>query len=114
MTKKRTRRLAELALTCTLAAAPAGLAFAQDEPAEPPAAARAEEAPKPKKPIPPGFEPVPGATTENVDANKLVIGAYAAFFAGFFGYVLMVARKQGEMAKEMAELAARIRRVEKA
>ena len=61
-----------------------------------------------------GFQPVAGAPdTEKVDANKLVVAAYAAIFVGVFGYVVYMARSQGEMAKEMAELAAQISRVEK-
>ncbi len=66
-----------------------------------------------KKP-PPGFERVAGAPeSEKVDPNGLVIGAYAAFFVGMFGYIVHVARKQTEMAKEMAELAERINRADK-
>jgi len=42
-----------------------------------------------------------------------VVGAYAAFFVGIFGYVVFVARKQAELAREMAELADRIKRAEK-
>jgi CcmD family protein len=63
---------------------------------------------------PPGFEPVAGAPdTQKIDANPLVVGAYAAFFVGMFGYVVYVARKQSEIAKEMSELADRIKRAEK-
>jgi CcmD family protein len=69
-------------------------------------------APPPRPP--PGFEPVSGAPdTQKVDPNPLVVGAYAAFFIGMFGYVVYVARKQSEIAKEMAELAERIQRAEK-
>lgn len=67
-----------------------------------------------KKKPPPGFERVAGAPeSEKVDPNGLVIGAYAAFFVGMFGYIVHVARKQTEMAKEMAELAERINRADK-
>ena len=63
---------------------------------------------------PPGFEPVAGAPdTQKVDPNPLVVGAYAAFFIGMFGYIIFVARKQSELAKEMSELSERIKRAEK-
>ena len=72
-----------------------GLAYAQD----------AAPARKP----PPGFQPVKGApSTENVDANKLVVAAYGAILVGFLGYVVMVSRKQAEIAQQMQELAARV------
>jgi CcmD family protein len=62
---------------------------------------------------PPGFSRVKGAPdTEKVDASKLVVGAYAAFFLGMFLYVVHVARRQAEMAKEMKEIADRIRRAD--
>lgn len=68
----------------------------------------------PAKSLPPGFERVAGgADTEKVDANKMVVGAYAAFFLLFFGYIVFVARSQAGIAKEMNELAERIRRAEK-
>lgn len=73
----------------------------------------APAAPPPPAP-PPGFERVAGAPdTEKVDANKLVVAAYAVFFGGMFGYLIYIARKQAEMAKEMAELASRIDRGKK-
>lgn len=61
-----------------------------------------------------GFQPVAGAPdTEKVDASRLVVAAYAAIFVGVFGYVIYMVRSQGEMAKEMAELAEQISRAEK-
>src|SRR5688500_11708598 len=64
--------------------------------------------------VPEGFQRVAGAPeTEKVDANKLVVGAYVIFFVCMFGYVVYVARSQSAIAKEMAELAERIRRAEK-
>jgi hypothetical protein len=84
----------------------AGAAFA--------AFAQGSETATPAKSLPPGFERVAGAPdTEKVDANKLVVGAYAGFFVLMFGYIIYVARSQAAMAKEMAELAERIRRAEK-
>src|SRR5262249_23744501 len=66
------------------------------------------------KKLPPGFEHVAGAPqTEQLDPNPLVIGAYAMFFVMMFGYVVYVARSQAEIAREMAELAARIAKTEK-
>src|SRR5688572_11779019 len=63
---------------------------------------------------PPGFERVPGAPdTEKVDANRLVVLAYATFFVSIFGYVVWVARKQAQIAKEMTALSERIARAEK-
>lgn len=68
----------------------------------------------PARQLPPGFERVAGAPeTEKVDANKLVVIAYIAFFTCMFGYVVYVARGQAAIAKEMAELNERIRRAEK-
>lgn len=68
----------------------------------------------PVRQLPPGFERVAGAPeTEKVDANKLVVIAYIAFFVCMFGYVVYVARGQAAIAKEMAELNERIRRAEK-
>lgn len=66
-----------------------------------------------KKP-PPGFERVAGAPdTEKVHAPTLVVIAYAAFFGGMFGYLVLVVKKQSEMAKEFAELAERLKKLEK-
>jgi hypothetical protein len=68
---------------------------------------------KPRE-VPAGFERVAGAPpTEQVDANKLVIIAYIAFFVCMFGYIVFVARSQATIAKEMGELSERIRRAEK-
>jgi hypothetical protein len=66
----------------------------------------------PAKP-PPGYEKFEADPTQQTDANPLVVGAYAAFFVGMFGFVVYVARQQSAMAKEMAELAERIKRAEK-
>lgn len=75
------------------------------------AAAAFAQAPE-KKP-PPGFEPVAGAPdTAKVDPNPLVVGAYAAFFVGMFGFLVYVVKRQSDMSKEMAELAERINRAE--
>jgi CcmD family protein len=64
--------------------------------------------------LPAGFERVAGGVdTDQVDANKMVVGAYAAFFLLFFGYIVYVARTQAGIAKEMTELSERIRRAEK-
>jgi len=60
-----------------------------------------------------GFQPVKGAPDiEKVDASKLVVAAYAAIFFGVFGYVVYVVRSQSQLAKEMAELAAQVQRVD--
>src|SRR5688572_3670249 len=69
---------------------------------------------KPKD-LPPGFKPVSGKEleTEKISATPLVTGAYAMFFVFMFGYVVHVARSQAAMAKEMAELAERIKKAEK-
>lgn len=75
------------------------------------AAAAFAQAPA-KKP-PPGFEPVAGAPdTEKVSPSPLVVGAYAAFFVGMFGFLVYVVKKQSDMSKEMTELAERINRAE--
>ena len=64
--------------------------------------------------MPPGFERVAGAPeTEKLDPSPLVVGAYGAIFACMLGYVVFIARSQAALAKEMAELAERIRRAEK-
>ena len=68
----------------------------------------------PPKPLPPGFERVAGAPeTEKLDPSPLVTGAYAMFFVFMFGYVVYVARSQTAIAKEMAELSERIKKMEK-
>ena len=66
----------------------------------------AAEKPKP----PPGFEPVPGgaARAEKVDANLMVVLAYAGFFAGIFGYVVFIARRQAELGRDIQALAHKI------
>ncbi len=84
---------------------PAALAFADNT---------ATATPTPARQAPPGFQKVEGApSTENVDANKLVVAAYATVLIGVLGYVIMVARKQSEIAKEMQELAAQIEGVKR-
>jgi len=64
---------------------------------------------------PPGFEPLPGAESraEQADANALVIGAYAAFLALVFGYVIHVALGQKAISREMMELARKLERSER-
>jgi len=65
----------------------------------------------PAKPaLPPGFEPVPGgaARAESVDANVLVVAAYAAFFLGMFGFVIHVARRQAALSKDIEELSRKL------
>ncbi|MFO0725001.1 MAG: hypothetical protein U1E65_14575 [Myxococcota bacterium] len=61
---------------------------------------------------PPGFEPVPGGAerAEKVSANLMVVLAYAGFFAGIFGYVILVARRQAELGRDIQALADRISR----
>ncbi len=100
-----------------LAAAPSS-SSAQDPAPAAPAAAPAEPATAPSappaKPIPPGFERVAGAPdTEKIDASPLVVGAYAAFFVGLFGYLVWVARQQSAIARELVALAERLRRAER-
>lgn len=51
--------------------------------------------------------------TETVDANKLVVSAYAMFFVAMFGYLIIIARRQAAIAREVAELAARLERLER-
>ena len=60
--------------------------------------------------LPPGFAPVPGgeARAEAVDANALVVAAYAGFLVAFFGYIVHVVRRQAVLSKELAELAAKL------
>ena len=102
--KRIVRRLglATVALAGMLWVAPLSTALAQGETSTAAAAAPA------KKP-PPGFQKVEGApSTEQVDANKLVVIAYIAFFAGMFGFVIYVTRQQSSIAKEMEALARRI------
>ena len=73
-----------------------------------------ESTPKAEE-LPPGFQPVKGApNVAQIDPNPLVVGAYATFFFGIFGYVIFLARRQAEMAKEMEELAAQIQKVDRA
>ncbi len=97
--------LAPLALAAAILAAPVCALADLAPPAPAPAPAPAE------RPVPPGFERVAGAPdTEKVDASKLVVAAYAAFFVGMFGYVLWVGRQQSAIARELVELGARVRR----
>ena len=65
-----------------------------------------------KKP-PPGFEKFePAPESEQVSATNLVVLAYGAVFLFLFGYVVIVARSQAEMSKEMVELARRLDKAE--
>ncbi|MBK8013423.1 MAG: hypothetical protein IPK13_18970 [Deltaproteobacteria bacterium] len=74
-----------------------------------PASASASASAMPKKSPPPGFEPVSGASEdEAVDAGMLVAIAYATFFLLMFGYIIVLARRQAEMAVELSLLAQRI------
>jgi CcmD family protein len=103
----RLRALGRLALLSIALSLPGAL-FAQ------PAGTSSVAAMVPDKKLPPGFERVAGAPEQDkVDANPLVVTAYAAFFVFMFGYVVYVARNQAAIAKEMADLAERIRRAEK-
>lgn len=55
--------------------------------------------------LPPGFEPVAGApSTEQVDANKLVVAAYMACFLGLFGYLMWIAKQQKAISGELENL----------
>ena len=88
----------------------AGVALAQSNSGTPTSENATPEADE----IPPGFRPVKGAPdVAKIDANPLVVGAYATFFLGVFGYVVHLARRQTEMAREMEELAARIQKVDR-
>ena len=73
-------------------------------------AAPAAPPPEPKKELPPGFQPVPGgeARAEAVDANLLVVLAYATFFLAMFGFVIHVVRTQSSMAREISELSRKL------
>lgn len=95
-----------VALTATLAAAP--LALAQTGTSTP--AIPAAPAPSPSRVLPPGFAPVPGgeARAEAVDANMLVILAYAGFFLGMFGYVIHIVRRQAALSRDIQELSAKL------
>lgn len=66
-------------------------------------------------PPPPGFEPVAGKAekAQEVDANKMVVGAYAAVLVLMFGFVVYVARRQSVIGKELAEISERVKKVEK-
>ena len=100
------RSLFTLAFIGSLWLLPAIAVFAQS--------GTATMAAEPPRKAPPGFEPVQGAPdTQKVDPNPLVVAAYGAILIGMFGYVVFVARKQSEIAKEMTELADRIKRAEK-
>lgn len=112
------KRIVKTALSGLLVAfffalAPVSTAFAETETSTPAAAAE-KPAKKPAKKPPPGFEQVAGAAdAEKIDASKLVIAAYATFFIGMFGFVVMISRKQTELAKEMEALAQRINKAGK-
>lgn len=75
--------------------------------------ATAQQTPDAPKP-PPGYEKFePAPESEQVNADNLVVLAYGAVFFGLFGYLVFVARGQSEMGKEMAELAARLDRIDR-
>ena len=107
MTRKQLiRSLAAIAVWGGLQVVGATAAFAQ-----------ADGAPTSKAPVrkpPPGYEKFePAPESEQVDAGNLVVLAYGAVFFGLFGYVVYVVRGQAAMGQEMAELAARLDRVER-
>ncbi|MCK6549484.1 hypothetical protein L6R52_26835 [Myxococcota bacterium] len=105
-----------LSLTPSLAVAQAPGAEATKTGSAAAASQPAAEVAKPieDKPLPPGFERVAGAPAEEqLDPNPLVVAAYAMFFVVMFGYLIHVARSQAAIAREMAELAERIKRAEK-
>jgi hypothetical protein len=89
----------------------AGVALAQSPTSTAVKAAPAE----PERRPPPGFEPVKGneARAAEVDANALVVGAYAAFFLLMFGFVIYMVRSQSAIAKEMKDLAEKLDRAAK-
>jgi CcmD family protein len=60
-----------------------------------------------------GWAPITDQKKTEVDPNPLVVGAYAVFFVCMFGYVLYIARGQAAIAKEMKDLAERIKGMEK-
>lgn len=86
--------------------------FAAPAFAQAPTSTAAAPAAEPAKPadLPPGFQPLPGAEAraESVNANLLVVLAYAAFFASLFGFVIYVVRSQSAMAKEIEELSRKL------
>lgn len=102
------------ALSASLAVTP--LALAQTETATPAAAApataapRADATPSPTRALPPGFEPVPGgeARAEAVNANMLVVLAYAGFFLAMFGYIVHIVRRQATLSREIQELSSKL------
>ena len=104
----RRMAVAGLLLVGLFTMAPLSVAIAQEG-----STATTAAAPPARKP-PPGFQQVAGAPdAEKIDASKLVIIAYATFFAGMFGFVVYVSKKQSDIAKEMEALAGRINKAEK-
>jgi hypothetical protein len=76
-----------------------------------PAAAEPEAPAAKKSELPPGFEPIAGKEEEaKVDPNPLVVAAYGAILGGLLLYVILMARQQGRLSKEIAELAAEVSR----
>lgn len=56
--------------------------------------------------LPPGFQPIRGKEEEaKVDPSPLVVGAYGAILAGLLLYVVFIARRQGQLSREIEELA---------
>lgn len=108
--RPRRARLSPAILLAGALSIPLGLLGFDDAGAQPAPAGTATTAKK----LPPGFERVAGAPEkEQLDPNPLVGGAYVMFFVMMFGYLVHVARSQAAMAREMAELAERVRRAEK-
>lgn len=71
--------------------------------AESEAAAEAED---PANKLPPGFQPIRGKEeSAQVDANPLVVMAYGAILAGLFIYIILIVRRQGQLSRDVAELA---------
>lgn len=89
-------------------------ARAQDAPARPAEeASTSAERDDPASRLPPGFQPIRGKEeSAQVDPNPLVVGAYGAIFLGLFIYVIWMVRRQGQLAREVADLARRMEKPE--
>ena len=97
-----------LSLYCTTCSPP--WAFANDERTRT-ATAGEFEATR----LPPGFQPIRGAEEKTmIDPNPLVVGAYAAFFAIMFIYVIVLGIQQKRAIEEIAELREKIKNNSKA
>ncbi len=61
--------------------------------------------------LPPGFVPIKGKDpSEQVNPVPLVVLAYASVLAGLLLYVILLARRQGEISRQIADLADELRR----